>query len=324
MIFEITEFNGSTPWFLIFFAAFLPALACAESGGAERLVQKMNGSFGVNSHSACPDYAALQAEINKVESTDYKKYRATGDTAGFKALERLDAAFDKVLEEVRTTVVTNEPAVWFLYNMGFIVKTPETCFSIDILHVRDTELAPLLDFALITHNHDDHYNQDFYQAMNGKGKTVISNFLDNYTAYFSSNTGGFTRANKTFKIKDVEIKTSLSDHNGYLADFTTAFEITIGGKYRIYHSGDSANIAKLNPAKNPDMWIVHPRCGLGVASGVEKFQPKLTVIAHLNEMGHPVNKWRWTWQNGLEDAAAVEKADGKAAVPVWGERVPLF
>lgn len=293
--------------------AFFPIIftLCAYTGFAE----------GIMKDTVPHDYNSLQAEINKVEATDFNTYRKTGDTADFAALKRLDAAFTKVLDEVKTTTVTNEPAIWFLYNMGFIVKTKETCFSIDLMHVRAVEIAPLLDFAMITHNHGDHYTPEFYQAMNGNGKTVISNFLDNYGANRASNSGGFTRKSKTFKIKDVEIKTALSDHNSYLEDFTTTFEITIDGKYRIFHSGDSSNINKLNPVDKPDLWIVHPRCGLNVADGVRKFHPELTVIAHQNELGHPINKWRWTWQNGLEDAATAEKAGGKAIIPTWGEKL---
>ena len=276
------------------------------------------------------DYDLLQDEISKLEPSDYREYCATGKTSGFICLERLEAAFDKVLREVQETVVTDKPAVWLVYNMGTVVKTKECCFAIDLRHVRGQELAPYLDFALITHNHGDHWTEPFYRAMNGAGKTVISNFKDNYGAADWkkggadwAKDGGYTRAEKIFKIKDVEIKTGLTDHNGYLVDFTSTFEITIGGKYRIYHSGDCSNVGKLNPQPNPDLWILHPACGMNVADGVKKFQPKLTVIAHLNELGHANGGSRWTWRRGLEEGAKAEAAGGKFVMPLWGERIVI-
>lgn len=265
---------------------------------------------------AAVDYAALQGEIDLVTPKDFAAF----DTAKFAALRRLDGAFDKVLSEVKAAVVTDKPAVWFVYNMGVVVKTREACFSIDLMHPRATELAPLLDFALISHNHGDHFTEEFYKAMNGAGKTVISNFKDNYTAHFKNKAGGYTRAVKTFKLKDVEVRTTLTDHNGYLVDFTTAFEIKVGD-YVIYHSGDCSNVTKLNPTAKPDLWIVHPYCGMKVADGVAKFRPETTVIAHLNELGHARDRWRWTWEQGLKAKAQAEEAGGKAIVPVWGERI---
>ena len=89
-------------------------------------------------------------------------------------------AFEKVMREVKATVVTRDvPAVWSVYNMGYIVKTRESLFSIDLNHRRGTEFAPILDFALVTHNHGDHWRKDFYKAMAKRGKAVFSNFLDN-------------------------------------------------------------------------------------------------------------------------------------------------
>ena len=270
------------------------------------------------------DYAALQAEIDEVTPQDFKAY-LDGEWDWFglarkAALQRLDDAFDKVLAEVKSTVVTDKPAVWLVYNMGVIVKTGETCFSIDLKHRRAPEIAPLLDFALITHNHGDHFSEEFYRAMNGAGKTVISNFKDNYGTKNWSKDGGYTRAAKTFRIKDVEIRTSLTDHNGYLVDFTTAFEVRVG-KYAIYHSGDCSNVAKLNPTRRPDLWIVHPYCGMKVEDGVEKMKPQLTVMAHLNELGHARDRWRWTWFDGLKAKTRAEESGGAAIVPVWGERI---
>ena len=82
------------------------------------------------------DYAALQAEVDEVTPQDFKAY-LDGEWDWFglarkTALQRLDDAFDKVLMEVKATVVTDKPAIWLVYNMGDIVKTKETCFSIDL------------------------------------------------------------------------------------------------------------------------------------------------------------------------------------------------
>ena len=270
------------------------------------------------------DYAALQAEIDKVTPQDFKAY-LDGEWDWFgltrkAVLQRLDDAFDKVLAEVKAAVVTDKPAVWLVYNMGVIVKTKETCFSIDLKHRRAPEIAPFLDFALITHNHGDHFTEEFYKAMDGAGKTVISNFKGNYGTKDWKKDGGYTRAVKTFAIKDVTVRTSLTDHNDYLVDFTTAFEVHVG-KYTIYHSGDCSNVAKLNPTRRPDLWIVHPYCGMKTERGVEKMKPQLTAIAHLNELGHARDRWRWTWDDGLKAKEAAEKAGGTAIVPVWGERI---
>ena len=262
-------------------------------------------------------YEDLQKEIDQVKAADFKAYKETGEIR-FDAIRRLDVAFDKVLQEIQETTVGDQPAVWFVYNMGVIVKTRQACFSIDLMHPRSTEMAKLLDFALITHNHNDHYSREFYRAMDSSHKTVINNFECNYGVKNWRTDGGYTRARKTFKIRDVEIKTDLTDHNDYLIDFTSTFEISVGN-FRLFHSGDCSNVAKLNPAESPDLWIVHPRCGMNIVDGVKKFAPRTTVVAHLNELGH--DKWRWTWQDGLDEKAKVENAGRKAIVPIWGERI---
>ena len=288
-----------------------------RSAGAAVAVAAAGSAFGEKDRAI--DYDGLQKEIDAVtpaEFSDYLRSRTEPDQA---ALKRLDRAFEKVLAEVRETSVTKTPAVWLVYNMGVVVKTPKTCFSIDLKHRHAVKMAPLLDFALITHNHDDHFTDEFYRAMNGAGKTVISNFMDNYGVRDRAR-GGYTRAQKTFRLADVEIRTSLADHNAYLVDFTTAFDISANG-YGIFHSGDCCNVAKLKPQRAPDLWIVHPRCGMNVADGVRKFGPKLTAIAHLNEFGHAKGRFRWSYADGLAEAAKVKEAGGVALMPLWGDRI---
>ena len=193
----------------------------------------------------------------------YCAYLRDGDTRGYKALMANALAFEKVMREVKATVVTGDvPAIWSVYNMGYIVKTRESLFSIDLNHRRGTEFAPLLDFALVTHNHGDHWRKDFYNAMTERGKVVVSNFLDN--PRFNEMKGDSEKGVGTYKIKDVEIRTSLIDHNDepWGIDFTMAFEIRIG-KWLLYHTGDSGRGTEpklVTPWGRPDLWLFFPGC----------------------------------------------------------------
>ena len=270
-----------------------------------------------------------QKETDLATYAIYNEYWRDGNTRGLASLEKLEAAFEKVLREAKDTTVTGDrPAIWSVYNMGYVVKTRQAMFSIDLVHRRAAEFAPLLDFALITHNHDDHWRQNFYKAMDGAGKTVISNFLDNYGAAdwrksgadWKAN-GGYIRGVKEFKLKDVEIRTSLIDHNDYLIDFTTAFEIKIGD-FRLYHTGDSGSGTEpklVNVWGRPDLWLFFPGCGIDVAKAVSKVGAKRVVFGHLWELGH---------KSGRLTAPLIRRALNRArpncpdvSFALWGDRV---
>ena len=260
-----------------------------------------------------------QAETDEVSAEVYESYMRDGRTRGLTSLEKLEAAFDKVLREVRETTVTGTPAVWSVYNMGIVVKTPQSVFSIDLLHRRAPELAPLLDFALITHNHDDHWRPAFYAAMNGAGKTVVSNFLDNYGVKDWRKDGGFTRAEKEFQLKDVAVRTSSVDHNGYLVDFTTAFEVRVGD-WLLYHTGDCGNAAKLRTTwGRPDLWLFFPGCGVKVDEAVGKIGAKRTVFGHFWELGH--RQWRLSTPLIRAACAKAASVGTKPELPLWGARL---
>ena len=270
-----------------------------------------------------------QAETDLATSELYGKYWRDGDTRSLASLEKLEAGFDKVLREARETVVAGDvPAVWSVYNMGFIVKTRTAMFSIDLLHRRSVEFAPYLDFALITHNHSDHWRQELYGAMDRAGKTVVSNFLDNYgSADWKKpgsswhERGGYIRGVKEFDLKGVKIRTSLIDHNDYLIDFTTAFEIKIGD-FLLYHTGDSGSGTepKLNTLwGRPDLWLFFPGCGIDVAKAVAKVGAKRIVFGHLWELAH---------KSGRLKAPLVRRALVKArphcadvSFALWGDRL---
>lgn len=264
-----------------------------------------------------------QSETDLVSAETYRAYMRDGDTRFLASLEKLERAFDRVVREAAETVVTDTPAVWSLYNMGYVVKTRESFFSIDLVHRRAMELVDKLDFALITHNHGDHCDLKVYQALNSAGKTVISSFLDNYGATRDKKKnpvgGGFVMGEKVFKIKDVEISTSLVDHNAYLIDFTTAFEIRVGD-WKFYHSGDCGVADKLKTRwGRPDVWAFFPGCGVNVADAVRKIDARKIVFGHLWELGHTSGRLTAPLVK-----LAVKKAAGANAVAnvaFWGERI---
>ena len=138
---------------------------------------------------------ATEAVANDV----YEEYLLDGNTRGLKALEANALAFEKVMREAKATVVTGDvPAIWSVYNMGYIVKTRESLFAIDLNHRRGTEFAPMLDFALITHNHRDHWRKDFYDAMTEQGKIgagglTVSNAYDVTIAKGLAGAGGLVK-----------------------------------------------------------------------------------------------------------------------------------
>jgi len=300
------------------FAAVAPGAAAAQS-------REQTGDAELD---------ARQREVDAITPAEFAAYWHPGTSlapealaaaaAAYPVLGRLEAAFDKVVREVRETAVddASRPAVWYVYNMGLVVKTPKTLFAVDLHHRRAEELAPLLDFALITHNHDDHYTERFKVAMDrGQHKPVVNNFFDNYGVR-DRRFGGYTRAkSKTFQFGDVRIIAGLCDHNSYLIDYTTPFEVQIGG-FTIYHSGDCCSHEKLGVSRRPDMWVFHPRCGMDAAKGcAEAIRPKLAVIAHLQEMGHAKGRYRWTYRDGLDEKAKIEAAGFAARMPLWGERL---
>ena len=196
----------------------------------------------------------------------------------------------------------------------------EFLLAIDLNHRRGTEIAPFLDFALVTHKHRDHWRGDFYKAMDSAGKTVVSNFLGNKDASECGHASG----EKVFKIKDVEIRTFRVDHakEAWGIDFTTAFEIKIGD-FRLLHTGDCrpSNGKLCVKWGRPDLWLFFPMSGLDIADAMRRIGPKRVVFGHLWELGHAVGKGRahkWHINRAMPKA---KSQCGDVSVAFWGDRI---
>ena len=270
------------------------------------------------------DIEALQRELDAIPGSEYRKVRDRGPSlaaeerdalyAKWPVLRRYDEAFMKVMREAQETEVTERPAVWYVYNMGVIVKTPKALFSIDLSHRLAPMIADKLDFAVISHNHLDHYTERFYQTMDSRHKTMIQNFLDNYGACLNvkGGLGGFSRGECRYTIKDVAIHTYETNHNRLLKGYVMPVEIHVG-EYTILHVGDTFNTGDLKPERTPDLFIHHAWCwgrSNQTMDGIKAFHPKCAVIAHHCELGHN----RKTGGGGVPLARAyVRKAEVEAA-----------
>jgi L-ascorbate metabolism protein UlaG (beta-lactamase superfamily) len=294
----------------------MPAIGRRQFVAGAVAVGLTGGASGSSSSGASDDIAVWHKETEQVSPEVYRQYMADGGTRGFASLEKLEAAFEKVMREVKDTKVDDIPAVWSVYNMGYVIKTRESLFSIDLVHRRDMEFASMLDFALVTHNHGDHYRKNLCKAIADRKRLVISNFIP---------VKGYTRAKKTFKIKDVEIRTSLIDHNDWLIDFTTAFEIKVGN-WTLYHTGDSGRGTepKLETVwGRPDLWLFFPGCGIDTAKAVAKVKAKRIVFGHLWELEHKQNHQGRLDEPLLRRALvnAVKGGNRSTSLAFWGERI---
>ena len=313
---------GSSDWVRIFAAEF--------SDGPEPTADEIAAAIRVLSETSGPKWSderlkaalTIQRSVDRLEAKDFNDYfNGSAENAARWIAERgvlrfLDAGFDKILREVPTTEVAEGTVVfWQIYNMGYVVKTPTQTFAVDVRHRRAPELEPLVDFTLITHNHGDHFTRSFCQAMEAAGKPVVSNFLDN--RWKTGPDGG------EYAFGDVKIRVNLVDHNAKLRRFVSTYEIDCGaatGNRVVYHVGDACNFAQLTPEKPVDVFIPHLAVGLDVPKCVnETLKPKLTLLSHILELAHDIDKWRWSYKYGLGICAKC--ASDTVLLPVWGEKI---
>lgn len=231
-------------------------------------------------------------------------------------------AFDKVLYELQNTVVEKGTAVvWLLYNMGFIIKTPSGSFAMDIDHRWAEQLEPYLDFLCATHNHRDHQNAELMDAMNIKGKPVLSNFYIQDEEYCS-------KGSNSYKIGNFTIHTSLTDHLSNIDDFNTVFRVECGedaGDFSILHSGDSGFKPERFINVQGPVSMVILRYGatnesniLGTGEG--QVETNYAALSHLIELRHS------PWPHGQASIPVtlgnLPKVKCKNTfLPFWGEKM---
>lgn len=222
----------------------------------------------------------------------------------------LRKSMDSVLREVKTIRVTRGVVLWKCYNMGYIVKTKDACFGIDINQPGSTQLADVLDFLIVSHGHDDHYNLPLLEAMTRLGKPV-------YTPFYKK--GTLIDTTRTFRTGEVQARFTM---NMQAETPVIVSQIDCGpsaNHFTIYHIGDARLLERLTPDRPVNLLVLHIQNALDVFAAVKKIQPRLTVYDHVMELGHAVGAYRWSYDytyNKIKDHAA-----NNSWVLTWGERL---
>ena len=279
----------------------------------------------------------IQREFNNFAADDWKNFIFnTWDRVKIDDMEHEGTlyfyrqAFNKVCKEVRfTKVAQGTVVIWNVYNMGYVVKTPTQTFGIDIVHKHIDELAPLLDFMLITHKHNDHSDEHARNQMACHGVKAIAGFELEKPCVCQGKLldWEFVDEVDSVQIGDVTVNCRRVDHNrlDWGKKFVTTYEINCGpasGNTVIFHSGDANNYLQLEVSQKPDFFIFHLAVGLKIQKAIDKLQPEYAIFSHAWEMSHKVEKYRWTIDDMLWGVNKISGFDRSHILyPCWGDKL---
>ena len=233
----------------------------------------------------------------------------------------LSKATTEAISDIRHTKVERGVVVWFMYNMGYVFRTPQGCFGIDLSFRAAPQLAEDLDFVLATHEHQDHQHDPLLDAMTAKGKLVVSRFYKGGKCI----PGGSDAATPVeLQLKSFRVKVDIGDHHHDTVppslNSMLMYQIDCGD-CTIYHSGDASNLEKMKPDRPVGIFIPHVKIGLPIAETIRQLKPRMTFPSHVLELGHPPKPnhgWRVSYDYAFRTIKDIPQ--DHATVLTWGQR----
>jgi len=193
-----------------------------------------------------------------------------------------------------------------VYNMGYLLRTSERTFAIDIRWDGSEEearfIADKIDAIFLTHPHSDHYNELMLKSVAEKGKMVVlpSDVIPSY--------GGANKICLTqdiispVEIAGIKVQIVRGDQGENIPNNIYVFDFD---GWRLAHQGDNARHeleVKLSDLEAVDVLIA--ACwnkthsvisALQAARGASE-RPLLYIPGHENEMQHSVNHRESYWE----------------------------
>ena len=278
-------------------------------------------STEINKQNRFDKFEYIDSIAYLCSDTVYREYLQGGkiqkSEPSYKILTNLDKSVEKVLRGISSKSLNKgSVVVWSIYNMGYIIQTDKGSIGIDI-HCRDAKrFAKYIDALLITHSHNDHYRKDLIEEMERLNKPVISNWVDNpYKC----------ETERSFKIGNFDISTHLGNHYFWEKESQNdmlMFVVATNGT-KILHTGDNSSLEKLEGLPKVDLFILHHDIIKSLPEAVKMIQPKLTILSHVMELGHPrtVNGYRWTFTHALAKSFLLK--DARHVILFWGDKIRL-
>lgn len=336
-IISMTTLKSNIPWYLILPAFFILHEACCGLQPDQELNKKLEeiyfligqDSISIHDRKARKGFLnVIQEACSKLPARVYYRYMKSwekdsslADSLELKyyALGYLRKCIVNAIGEIHTTEVKKGMVVWHFYNMGYVFKTNNACFGID-LHCRDAEkLERHLDFLLVTHQHHDHFSKKLLDAMINAGKPVITRGYRGST---------IVKKAREFKFGSVRVKIDIGDHHRHLPLLSTnnmlMFQIDCEDDdtcYTIYHSGDGNAMRKMKPDRYVDIYIVHVQLPMPLIKAVNHINPGITFVSHVMELSHSDKfpaPMRWSYDFAYKKMKDIPEE--KAIVLTWGER----
>jgi len=260
-----------------------------------------------------------------------------------------DESFDSFAEKIFTDVRSDiDDAVWILTPSGYVFKTNGVVWGMD-LRINQGKNIPkadleLFDFVLTTHNHNDHFDKNFLNAISKtKTKIFIPDFIPVSPELFAENQENVIRIKAGDEIElfghrifAFESRHFRKDGNGtkelgYLVTVkgkTILFPVDIRNYdttgLPIFDSVDCVFahvwLGDKNGDKSPDFETIS-KFGEFYAS----FNPQRIYFAHLYETGRPISEmWRYEHAGLAMDAVLSLSPETDSCIMQPGRKYRLF
>ena len=247
----------------------------------------------------------------------------TAVTTQTEATKLLELRTKRAVEEIRAAkVAEGSMRVWYIYNMGVVVKTSEATVGIDVAGTYEApsiaDVGGLLDILIVTHPHGDHLDALVAAAAARNGAKIV--LADEKVRLDDSNppsvvrdpagtsmvkllTGSALAAQAlvgvepggTIEVKGVRITAIQAEHSypnrpddAFSATPTDWFYVEASG-FGVLHTGDGF-FSGAKPdlsGKQVDLYLVHYVDGM-CTEDYYKLAPQSRVLVplHLHELGH--------------------------------------
>ena len=233
------------------------------------------------------------------------------------------------VESEITEPVASGVRIWSMYNHGFIIKTPSTVLAFDLVHgyppwdyqIPDSILEQI-QVLFISHRHEDHRDMGIVRAIMAFGGKVVVPVEDSGASKDLISAS----ADEELTLAGLQIKA----YDGLHAEIPVRmFVVTTPEGLVIMHTGDNQTSETLPDGLTVDILLLNAWVNesgsasaiVGMQNSIKKLNPGLTILGHIQELGHYYAPSDVKSRLSFEDPLAADNGllPGYVSVQVWGE-----